>query len=171
MILNYLHFSTNTKKIACGNYETDGHWEILLLFLKHWWQMESASSRYYSLCLSKQTMLHFFLITHTSDGTAVRQYSLSVSLRLIIPGHSARMVSLNDVTRAFTQHSISCEDAHETKSHDKDKKETGSGSIQWDSSFFPLRATRNHFTLHSRLIQTRGFQSLRLWASPLPINI
>lgn len=38
------------------------------------------------------------------------RYSLTVSLRLIIPGHSARIVSLNEVTRAFTQHSISCED-------------------------------------------------------------
>lgn len=34
-------------------------------------------------------------------------YSLSVSFRLIIPGHSARIVSLKDVTSAFTQHSIS----------------------------------------------------------------
>ena len=33
-------------------------------------------------------------------------YSLSVSFLLIMPGHSAKMVSLNDVTRALTQHSI-----------------------------------------------------------------
>lgn len=41
---------------------------------------------------------------------AVLPYSLSVSFRLIMPGHSAKMVSLNDVTRALTQHSISCEE-------------------------------------------------------------
>lgn len=34
-------------------------------------------------------------------------YSLSVSFRLIMPGHSARIVSLNDMTSALTQHSIS----------------------------------------------------------------
>lgn len=33
-------------------------------------------------------------------------YSLSVSFRLIMPGHSAKMVSLKDVTSALTQHSI-----------------------------------------------------------------
>ncbi len=37
---------------------------------------------------------------------AVLPYSLSVSFRLIMPGHSAKMVSLNDVTSALTQHSI-----------------------------------------------------------------
>lgn len=41
---------------------------------------------------------------------AVRPYSLSVSFRLIMPGHSAKMVSLNDVTSALTQHSISWKD-------------------------------------------------------------
>lgn len=37
---------------------------------------------------------------------AVLPYSLSVSFRLIMPGHSAKMVSLKDVTSALTQHSI-----------------------------------------------------------------
>lgn len=40
--------------------------------------------------------------------TELLPYSLSVSFRLIMPGHSARIVSLNDVTSAFTQHAISC---------------------------------------------------------------
>lgn len=34
-------------------------------------------------------------------------YLLSVSFLLIMPWHSAKIVSLNDVTRAFTQHSMS----------------------------------------------------------------
>lgn len=41
---------------------------------------------------------------------AVLPYSLSVSFRLIMPGHSAKMVSLKDVTSALTQHSINWED-------------------------------------------------------------
>lgn len=43
---------------------------------------------------------------------AVLPYSLSVSFRLIMPGHSAKMVSLNDVTSALTQHSINWKDKH-----------------------------------------------------------
>lgn len=46
---------------------------------------------------------------------AVRPYSLSVSFRLIMPGHSAKMVSLNDVTSALTQHSINWEDKQSGK--------------------------------------------------------
>lgn len=37
----------------------------------------------------------------------LKLHLLSVSFRLIMPWHSAKIVSLNDVTRALTQHSMS----------------------------------------------------------------
>lgn len=46
---------------------------------------------------------------------AVLPYSLSVSFRLIMPGHSAKMVSLKDVTSALTQHSINWGDKQRGK--------------------------------------------------------
>ena len=58
---------------------------------------------------------------------AILPYSLSVSLRLIMPGHSARTVSLKDVTSTLTQHSISWGTKHRHPGHMTDPQLKGDG--------------------------------------------
>lgn len=100
--------------------ETNQHWEKLSIFKVFLADAivnvdATMSSRY--LCLLKQRPLLIMLHLLKNNVTTVQQYLLSVSFRLIIPGHSARIVSLNEVTRALTQHSISCEDTQKAKTY------------------------------------------------------
>lgn len=95
------------------------------MFLRHVRQMlmeAEAASIFTSILLMQQRILEpgipadviIHLAKTTGDNViaTAHRYSLTVSLRLIIPGHSARIVSLNEVTRAFTQHSMSCGRKH-----------------------------------------------------------